>query len=544
MPPDLEDSQLEDDFYALLNLGINASQEDITNSYRRLSKLFHPDKHLDPKKKKDAEILFNKTKVAYEVLSDPHQRAIYDTVGAKGLQTEGWQIVQRTKSPQEIREEFEQLVKEREERRLQQRTNPKGTLSVGVNATDLFETYDFEGLPIIEISSMSISQSVEAPLTVSDTLTLNGNLSTQNGTGSGNIGCSFKKVTSPKSWIECGLGAGQGLACNLKGFYTISKYSFGTLQTTCQFTDYGISPGLELMMARQMDKRTAGYLTCKAGQTSSVNAMMVHDTETGHFVGGVQIGLRSSFFNLSYSRRLEDKGRIKVAIKVGTFGAVVEYGCDKKISSRSTVGAAMVIGVPSGVTLKLKVNRANQTFIFPILLSEEILPSAVFYGTACPIVGWYILKTCIIDPYHQRKKQRETEKTKETNAEKLAERQKEANIAVSLMQETYRRIKEQESRNGLIILQAIYGNAEEISNISSESLETKDNIFDCTVQLQCLVRDSRLVLPDRPKCNLPGFYDPCIGEDKSLRVDYTFRNITHSITVKDNEILRIPRETF
>lgn len=56
--------------------------------------------------------------------------------------------------------------------------------------------------PIIEISSMSISQSVEAPLTVSDTLTLNGNLNTQNGTGSGNVACTFRKVLSSKAWLE------------------------------------------------------------------------------------------------------------------------------------------------------------------------------------------------------------------------------------------------------------------------------------------------------------------------------------------------------
>lgn len=545
MPPDTEDTFLEDDYYAFLNLGKNATAEEITNSYRRLSKLYHPDKHLDPVKKKNAEILFNKIKVAYEVLSDPHQRAIYDTVGAKGLQTDGWQVVERTKTPQEIREEYEQLVKEREERRLQQRTNPKGTLSVGVNATDLFETYEFEGFPIIEISTMSISQSVEAPLTSSDTLTLNGGLNTQNGTGTGNVACTYRRVLSTKSWMECALGAGNGLVWTIKGFHTISKLCFSTLQTSFHFSNYGISPGLELMMARQLDKRTAGYLTWKAGHSSSVHTMLVHDTEKSHCVGGIQIGIRGSFISLSYSRKLDNEIKLKGAVKFGSFGAVMEYGCERKISKRSTVGAAMIIGVPSGVTLKIKVNRANQTFVFPILLSEEIIPSAVFYGTACPILGWFILKTFVIDPYHQKQKEREAEKTKEANAERMAEREREAAIAVSLMQETYKRIKEQEeAKNGLVILKAIYGDSEQIANLEADSLESKKDIFDATIQLQCLVKDSRLELTDRYKSNLPGFYDPCLGEEKSLHVDYSFRNITHSITIKDNELLRIPKEKF
>jgi len=45
------------------------------------------------------------------VLSDPHQRAIYDNLGTRGLETEGWEIVQRTKTPQEIREEYERLAR-------------------------------------------------------------------------------------------------------------------------------------------------------------------------------------------------------------------------------------------------------------------------------------------------------------------------------------------------------------------------------------------------------------------------------------------------
>ena len=47
----------------------------------------------------------------FPVLSDPHKRAIYDCLGKKGLEEQGWQIVKRTKTPQEIREEYEQLAK-------------------------------------------------------------------------------------------------------------------------------------------------------------------------------------------------------------------------------------------------------------------------------------------------------------------------------------------------------------------------------------------------------------------------------------------------
>lgn len=109
-----------------------------------MSRIYHPDKHIDAEKKKNAELLFNRTKKAYEVLSDPHKRAIYDSLGIKGLQTEGWEIVHRTKTPSEIREEYERLARERAERKLQQRTNPRGNITINVNATEIFNPYDDE----------------------------------------------------------------------------------------------------------------------------------------------------------------------------------------------------------------------------------------------------------------------------------------------------------------------------------------------------------------------------------------------------------------
>lgn len=52
--------------FLFLNLCTQATDEDIGNAYRRLSRLYHPDKHMNPDRKKEAEILFGKTKKAYE----------------------------------------------------------------------------------------------------------------------------------------------------------------------------------------------------------------------------------------------------------------------------------------------------------------------------------------------------------------------------------------------------------------------------------------------------------------------------------------------
>lgn len=539
--------QVEDDYYTFLNITKDATQEEITNAYRRLSKTFHPDKHADPLSKRDAEVLFNKTRRAYDVLADPHKRAIYDTLGVKGLETEGWQIVQRTKTPQEIREEYERLAREQEERRLQQRTNPKGSISVGIDATDLFEAYyddDTKGyFPQMEINNMTINQSIEAPLSLNDTVTMSGNLSAQNGTGNGTILCSLRHVVSQKMWSEFEIGAGNGLLCGVKGFRTLSKRSFASAQGLLQVTPIGLRPGCNIVLARQLGKHTVGYLTWKAGIQSAMNTTVVWDTSYGHFVGALQFGIPNTFGMVSYTYKFPNEGRLKGSIKAGTFGAIVEYGVERKISQHNTVGATMVIGIPTGVTLKLRLNRATQSFVFPIFLSEEPLPIAIFYGTMTPLVAWYILQTFVIVPYTERQKQREAKRAREANATKLAERKKEAEAAVALMRETYLRIKDTEvARGGLVIVEALYGNfSEEQENNVSQA--TVREVVDVTIPLQCLVKDSHLMLTDASKSNLPGFYDPCLGEPKSLHVRYRFRNLDHEVRLADEEAVRIPKES-
>uniref|UniRef100_A0AAY4CW26 J domain-containing protein n=1 Tax=Denticeps clupeoides TaxID=299321 RepID=A0AAY4CW26_9TELE len=322
--------------------------------------LYHPDKHRDPELKRQAEQLFNLVHQAYEVLNDPQSRAIYDLFGKRGLEVEGWEIVERKKTPAEIREEYERLQRERDERRLQQRTNPKGTISVGVDATDLFDRCeeDYEDtpggrLPHVEINRMHISQSIEAPLTAKDTAVLSGSLSTHNGSGGGNI-------------------------------------------------------------------------------------------------------------NL-----------------------------------------------------------------------------AAFYATAGPLLIYLAVQKLIVTPYVRTQKEQELKKRREDSATDIAKKKQEAETSVLLMQESVRRIIEaEESKMGLIILNAWYGKFVMDSSRKNE----RAKVIDVTVPLQCLVKDSKLILTEAAKAGLPGFYDPCVGEEKSLKLLYQFRGVMHQVLSGDTEALRIPKQ--
>ena len=73
------------DFYAILGVEKNASEDDIKKAYRRMALRFHPDKNKEP----DAEEKFKEIAEAYEVLSDADKRAAYDRYGEEGLRRGG-----------------------------------------------------------------------------------------------------------------------------------------------------------------------------------------------------------------------------------------------------------------------------------------------------------------------------------------------------------------------------------------------------------------------------------------------------------------------
>ncbi|CAG0884656.1 unnamed protein product [Darwinula stevensoni] len=558
---------------------MNASQDEINAAYRRLSRLYHPDKHSE-QKKNNARQLFNKTKTIYEVLSDPHKRAIYDTLGVKGLQLEGWEMIPRTKTPREIREEFERLSRLQEEMHLQQKTNPKGRIVMNVNAVDFFNPYwddddEDDGergegernrlFPSLEVSGLTFFQSIEAPLTTKNTALLSGEVTAHNGIGSGeqdpavmfhlkvlhgpipshlfssNLSVGMRKLLSHKSWAEFDVGMGTGLNFSLKGYRNLSKRSYLTASAYLHATSHGLQPLFVASLMYQLDKKISGHITWKGGAQNGMTTTLVRDSEKTRLVGSLHLGASSSYASFRSMVKLKEV-KLRAGIKAGTFGYLLDCGVDKKISDYSWLGASLIFGIPTGVLLRVKLTRSTQTYECNMALCEEVLPAPLLYGSLVPLIMYQVLKALIIDPYQREEKQRHVLKHKEAHAARQKEHKKEAEAALELMKETvWRIIQQEESCQGLIIVKALYGCHASQLGTGEQGQEADGNVIDVTIPLQCLVKDSKLIIHDVQKSQLPGFYDPCIGEEKTIQVEYLFRGQHHHVIVNESEPLRIPK---
>src|SRR4030095_13903519 len=71
------------DFYQVLGVARNATEDAIKKAYRRLAMKYHPDRNPDDK---EAEEKFKEAKEAYEVLTDAQKRAAYDQHGHAGVE--------------------------------------------------------------------------------------------------------------------------------------------------------------------------------------------------------------------------------------------------------------------------------------------------------------------------------------------------------------------------------------------------------------------------------------------------------------------------
>jgi len=113
-------------YYQILEIDKNATQEEIKKAYRKLSLKYHPDKNHG---NKEAEEKFKEINKAYQILSDPETRNTYDIYG-EDFGSMGSSGSDTSSNINEIRREFAKAEAEKLELKKQMLTVQMQSLSI------------------------------------------------------------------------------------------------------------------------------------------------------------------------------------------------------------------------------------------------------------------------------------------------------------------------------------------------------------------------------------------------------------------------------
>ncbi|ORY49039.1 DnaJ-domain-containing protein [Rhizoclosmatium globosum] len=590
------------DLYAVLNLDRDASEDDIKNAYRRLSMTFHPDKHHTPEDKERAQIQFQAIKKAYDVLSNPNRRHIYNTFGAEGLRT-NWDVSsQRAQTAQQAREEFERQQRQRLETEAERLVKSKGEVHIGLDAVGCFDggrrrpfrkaaqkgLLDAVVLP--EISHAFVKHSWETKLLDSTDLTIQGSVMAKNGVGAGTVAATVRHVIDPMTWTESTF---QATMKNPSASFKLVKNFTNDVFTSVQATVATLEspPPLAFVAGRKLDSKHTGYLTFRTGDYaigpwgdvagnqragSACGLGIVGRSLKGQWSCELSMGLNSSSINFGLFRSIGWGIRARAGVALGTgIGLSTSVSADKKISKLDRVGMSVEAASAGGVSFKLRFMRLGQKFVLPIQLAPQLDLRMAAFAVVIPLCTAVALDRLVLEPNRRNRLATRLAKLREDNAALIEQRKQEAISAIQLMTPQVARKREaEEAKDGLIIVEAIYGKLpvskfprnshggrfsfkgvfeKEQSGITTPPhMIGRDNSFeeveepeikwiDVTIPVQGLVFNSQLYISgSHSKAHIVGFYDPCIGESKKLRVTYRFQGKLHQVEVEDGAAVAAP----
>ncbi|KAF9345833.1 hypothetical protein BGX26_002691, partial [Mortierella sp. AD094] len=548
------------DYYAVLNVSKKASEEDIREAYKRMSRVFHPDQHSGSSLEEAAGTKFQVLTRAFEVLSNPQMRAAYDEYGEEGLSSR-WEVGHRIKTPQEARDEYARLAREKQQLELENLVRSRNEIIINVDASRVFERYHtpipfglpaqknrtasiFDALGRTDIMQLYMKNSFQTQFGPRTQVILGGSMSSRSGTGSGSIVGTLRHTFSDKLSMELGaslLNPGSSL---IKATYNIDQQTY--VSGTAFARDFQGPTPLVMTFGRRITKGATGYMTYRTGEwalgswgplpedrqdfSSMSLGLKSIDSKESYYME-LQAGVVQSHLLADRTWTLDDSTRIRVGARLSNLaGLGASIGGDRRITQHTKLGLAVEIALSGGIAFNIKVMRLGQSVTVPILLSSEFNPKFAFWTAIAPICAIAALDFGYIKPRRRRERTEKLQELRKVHAEFIANQKKEAEEAISLLREsTARKAKQEQNKDGLIIIEATYGNM------------NAGLVADVTVAVQALVNNSQLAMPGgHSKNHILGFYDPCLGEKKQLRIRYEFQKRMHEVVVADMDHVTLP----
>lgn len=314
--------------------------------------------------KEVAQRKFELIQKAFEVLSDPVLKMLYDLYGEQGL-VENLQMISREKSLDDIRRDYEKRQIEKSELERRFRTNVQSHIKATVNLSPLFirdpytkETFLREpmGLAslISELNRVSIVQSVEFPIGKRDRLVLGGSVESINGIGHPRLTASYQKRLSETSSSQFQVGLGTAKYMNVAVTHHFGSLLYGQIAGTLgQIHDRSIL-GCVFTVGRHLTKNTVATLSWKEGSSNGLHLNLDtvrHDSNfTTSFQLNESLGLAITF---KYGRQTSKKSRVKTSIDVG-LNPGISFGAERRVSKYTYLGSTWHWTYFQGITLSLK----------------------------------------------------------------------------------------------------------------------------------------------------------------------------------------------
>lgn len=124
----------------------------------------------------------------------------------------------------------------------------------------------------------------------------------------------------------------------------------------------------------------------------------------------------------------------------------------------------------------------------PIVLAAEFNPKLAFWATVVPICAVTALDIGYVKPKRRKERAEKIQELRAVHADFIANQKKEAQEAVDLLREsTDRKTRQEQEKDGLVILEATYGNLNAAPELGL--------VADVTIAVQALVNNSQLTMP-------------------------------------------------